>query len=137
MNKFLLVVVMAFLAASVVGLQAADITPFLKVTNYTSHMKTATANLEKIFMNDQIEFTGEARKIYIEAWKTCQSRTSYPTGSGSLAYMASSNTRDALNKAVEALDTLVYDQLVKFKNPEAKQLYREALKRMRLAAECL
>ncbi len=136
MNKRILVLALGFLA--MVGVALADeMSAFLKVTNYHDSMKRTTATLEKLFMEDQLEFTGEGRKGYIEAWKTCQSSLRYPDNSGSLHYLAVINAREALAKAIDALDTLVYDQLVKFKTPAAKALYRQVLKDLRIALSCL
>lgn len=54
-----------------------------------------------------------------------------------MAYLAITNARTTLKTAVDSLDTLVYDQLVTFKTADAKKLYRDALKGMRIAISCL
>lgn len=124
--------VLVFLTQS---LWASDLT-YLKITNYESYMKKTCDNLEKLFMEDQVTFSGEGKKSFVEAWKLCQENQKYP-GSGSFAYLAFSTRKTAIERATEALDTLAYDGLITFRTPEAKLKYREALKSLRIARDSL
>ncbi len=129
MKRMLTGLLFVFLASNLYGAGSLD---YLKFSNYQSFMKKTVENLEKLFMEDQVEFTGEGKKIFVAAWKICQDHQKYPDTSSSLYYLSLSTAMKALEKAAEDLDTLVYDALIKFRNPEAKAKFREAVKNIRI-----
>lgn len=134
MKRSIIFLTLGFLAFALVS-QASNMT-YLKMTTYDDRMNKATAAFEKLFMEDMLEFAGDGRKIFIESWKICQKHQRYPS-SGAMSYASFTSARDGLLKVTESFDTLVYDQLVKFKTPAAKALYREALRGIRVAISSL
>ncbi|MBI3038457.1 hypothetical protein HYY75_05315 [bacterium] len=133
MKRGILTFGFAVLAAAILNGAGFD---YLKAVNFESFIKTASENLEKLFMDDRLEFSGEGRKIFIAAWKVCQDNKSYPSHS-QIYYLVVASKIDVLSKAENDLDTLVYDGLVKFKSVEDRQKFREAVKSIRAAVRCL